>query len=127
MICMAQHRAPFTGRYVDFSTVTRDALRRRRPGGSGWSLDSPDQHSAATILAVAAITVHWPHGFSSIKLQAVTQAGPQFGPPGYETNPLDLAALATLVLGGSGPWSIDVLIARRSHRARTGQKSRPAA
>ena len=37
------------------------------------------------ILLVAAITVHLPYGFSSIKLRAVTAAGPQFGPPGYET------------------------------------------
>lgn len=63
----------------------------------------------AAILLVAAITVHWPYGFSSIKLRAVTEAGPQFGPPGYETDLLYLAALATLVLGGSGPWSIDQL------------------
>lgn len=50
---------------------------------------------------------HLPYGFSSIKLRAVTEAGPQFGPPGYETDLLYLAALAALVLGGSGPWSVD--------------------
>ncbi|SRR5581483_9074441 len=61
----------------------------------------------AAILLVAAITVHRPYGFSSIKLREVTAAGPQFGPPGYETNLLYLAALATLVLGGSGPFAID--------------------
>jgi len=76
----------------------------------------------AAILLVAAITVHWQYGFNSIKLLAVTEAGPQFGPPGYETNLLYLAALATLVLGGSGPWRIDELIARRSMSARSGQK-----
>jgi len=59
------------------------------------------------ILLVAAITVHLPYGFSSIKLQAVTKAGPQFGPPGYETDLLYIAALATLVLGGSGPLALD--------------------
>jgi len=53
----------------------------------------------ATILLVAAITVHSRYGFSSIKLRAVTEAGPQFGPPGYETDLLYLAGLATLVLG----------------------------
>jgi len=37
----------------------------------------------ATILLVAAITVHRPYGFNSIKLLTVTEAGPQFGPPGY--------------------------------------------
>jgi putative oxidoreductase len=61
----------------------------------------------AAILLVAAITVHLPYGFSSIKLRAVTQAGPQFGPPGYEVDLLYLAALATLVLGGSGPLAFD--------------------
>ena len=60
----------------------------------------------AVILLVAAITVHLPYGFTSIKLRAVTSAGPQFGPPGYETNLLYLAALATLVIGGSGPFSL---------------------
>ncbi len=61
----------------------------------------------AAILLVAAITVHRPYGFSSIKLRGVTAAGPQFGPPGYEVNLLYLAALATLVIGGSGPLSFD--------------------
>jgi putative oxidoreductase len=61
----------------------------------------------AAILLVAAITVHLPYGFSSIKLRAVTEAGPQFGPPGYEVNLLYLAGLATLVLGGPGPFAID--------------------
>jgi putative oxidoreductase len=67
----------------------------------------------AVILLAAAITVHLPYGFSSIKLRAVTESGPQFGPPGYETNLLYLAALATLVLAGSGPFAIDTLFARR--------------
>ena len=58
------------------------------------------------ILLVAVITVHLPYGFTSIKLRAVTPAGPQFGPPGYETNLLYIAALATLVLGGSGPLTV---------------------
>jgi putative oxidoreductase len=59
------------------------------------------------ILLVAVVTVHLPYGFSSIKLRAVTAAGPQFGPPGYETDLLYIAALATLVLGGSGPFAAD--------------------
>jgi putative oxidoreductase len=85
----------------------------------------------ATILLVAAITVHWPYGFSSIKLRTVTAAGPQFGPPGYETNLLYLAALATLVIGGGGPWCVDELIAqrsaRRNHGAPAAQRSASAA
>ena len=61
----------------------------------------------ATILLVAAITVHLPYGFSSIKLRAVTEAGPQFGPPGYETDLLYLAGLIALCIGGAGPFSLD--------------------
>ena len=65
------------------------------------------------ILLVAVVTVHLPYGFSSIKLRAVTAAGPQFGPPGYETDLLYIAALATLVLGGSGPLAADAWFSRR--------------
>jgi putative oxidoreductase len=66
----------------------------------------------ATILLVAAVTVHLPYGFSSIKLQAVTSAGPQFGKPGFEVDLLYLACLATLVVTGPGPYSLDGLRAR---------------
>jgi len=51
----------------------------------------------AAVLLVAMVTVHLPYGFSSIKLQAVTAVGAQFGPPGYEVDLLYLACLATLV------------------------------
>src|SRR5262249_36387903 len=51
--------------------------------------------------------VHLPYGFSSIKLLAVTPAGAQFGPVGYECNLLYLACLVALVIGGSGPLSVD--------------------
>jgi putative oxidoreductase len=67
----------------------------------------------AALLLVATLTVHLPYGFSAIKLMAVTEAGPQFGPPGYECNLLYLACLAALVLGGSGPLAIDGLIRKR--------------
>lgn len=72
----------------------------------------------AVILLVAALTVHLPYGFTSIKLRAVTAAGPQFGPPGYETNLLYIAALATLVLGGAGPFAVDTWRLRARGRAR---------
>jgi putative oxidoreductase len=78
---------------------------------------------AATLL-VAMFTVHLHYGFSSIKLRAVTTAGAQFGPPGYEIDLLYLACLAALVLGGSGPFSVDALLARkiknRSNRSANG-------
>jgi putative oxidoreductase len=67
----------------------------------------------AAILLVAIFTVHLPYGYSSIKLIAVTQAGAQFGPPGYECNLLYLAALAALAFGGPGPLSIDGLLRQR--------------
>ena len=67
----------------------------------------------AALLLVAIFTVHLPYGFSSIKLIAVTPAGAQFGPVGYECNLLYLACLAALVLGGPGPLAIDGLIKRR--------------
>lgn len=69
----------------------------------------------AVVLIVAMLTVHLPYGFSSIKLVAVTRAGAQFGPPGYEIDLLYIACLVALVLGDPGPLSIDRLIARRSH------------
>ena len=70
----------------------------------------------AVVLLVAMFTVHLPYGFSSIKLVAVTAAGAQFGPPGFEVALLYLAALAALAVGGSGPFSIDGLIASRGKK-----------
>jgi len=67
----------------------------------------------AAVLLVAALTVHLPYGFSSIRLQSVTAAGAQFGPPGYEVDLLYLACLAALVLGGAGPFALDSLLASR--------------
>jgi putative oxidoreductase len=67
-----------------------------------------------TALLVAAIfTVHLPNGFSSVKLMAVTAAGAEFGKPGYECDLLYIACLAALVLGGSGPLSIDGFFKKR--------------
>src|SRR5437588_4000851 len=65
----------------------------------------------AAVLLGAIVTVHLPYGFSSIKLQAVTVAGAQFGPPGFETDFLYLASLVALGLGGSGPSAIEGLLA----------------
>jgi putative oxidoreductase len=70
----------------------------------------------AAVLLVAMFTVHLPYGFSSIKLMAVTAAGAQFGPPGYETDLLYLACLAALVAGGPGPLAVDRFMANRLPR-----------
>src|ERR1700740_1876166 len=72
----------------------------------------------AAVLLVAIFTVHLPYGFSSIKLQAVTAAGAQFGPPGFASDLLYLACLAALVLGGPGPLAIDGLLAKRKEGER---------
>jgi putative oxidoreductase len=61
----------------------------------------------AIVLLVAMFTVHVQFGFTSIKLMAVTAAGPRFGPPGIETDLLYLAGLLSLVLGGPGPLAVD--------------------
>jgi len=68
----------------------------------------------AAILLAAMFTVHLPYGFSSIRLMAVTPAGAQFGPPGYEVILLYLACLAALVLSGPGPWAIDGIVRKRN-------------
>lgn len=79
----------------------------------------------AIVLLTAMFTVHLPYGFSSIKLQAITATGAQFGPPGYETDFLYLACLVALVLGGSGPLSIDRFLANRpsERRLKSSQKT----
>lgn len=69
----------------------------------------------AVVLLVAMFSVHWQYGFSSIKLMAVTPAGAKFGPPGYECDLLYLACLVALVLGGSGPFSLDGFISAKRH------------
>lgn len=69
------------------------------------------------VLLVAMFTVHLPYGFSSIKLVSVTENGAQFGPPGYEMDLLYIACLVALVIGGTGPFSIDHVIARRRRTA----------
>lgn len=68
----------------------------------------------AAILLVAMFTVHLPYGFSSIRLMAVTPAGAQFGPPGYEVDLLYVACLAALVLSGPGPFAIDGIVRKRN-------------
>ena len=66
----------------------------------------------AAVLLTAMFTVHLPYGFSSIKIKAVTAAGAQFGPPGYEVDLLYIACLAALVLSGPGPLTIGDLIGK---------------
>ena len=67
----------------------------------------------AAIVIVAAIGVHARYGFSSVRLKAITGAGAEFGPVGYEIDLLYLAALATLAISGTTPLSIDRALERR--------------
>jgi putative oxidoreductase len=67
----------------------------------------------AALLLVAAVTVHLPYGFSSIKLIGVAAGRAEFAPPGYECDLLYLACLAALVLAGSGPLGVDEYLRRK--------------
>lgn len=73
----------------------------------------------AIIHVVAIFGVHLQYGFSSVKTVGLTQAGPQFGPPGFEVNLLYIAGLLAIVMGGdAGAWSVDRLLARRRRENR---------
>jgi putative oxidoreductase len=67
-------------------------------------------------MLVAMFTVHIRYGFSSVHTIGLTQSGPVFGPPGYEINLLYIAALVTLALLGSGPWSLESLDLRKRRK-----------
>jgi putative oxidoreductase len=63
------------------------------------------------VLLTAMFSVHLRYGFSSIRILAMTPAGAQFGPVGYEIILLYIACLAALVFGGAGPLSVDGMLA----------------
>jgi putative oxidoreductase len=62
------------------------------------------------VTLTAIFTVHTQYGFLTIKIKAVTVAGAEFGPPGYEMNLLYIIGLLVLILGGSGRFSVDNLL-----------------
>ncbi len=64
-------------------------------------------------MLVALFTVHLPNGFSFIHITGMTEAGPQFGMPGYEVNLLYLAGLLALFLRGPTHMSVDQMLAER--------------
>lgn len=72
----------------------------------------------AIIMISAMVSVHFPLGFSSIRLRAVTAAGPQFGPVGYEINLLYLVALLVLALSPFGKFSVDAWLQSRRQTSR---------
>ncbi len=61
----------------------------------------------AIVMVTAMVTVHWPNGFSTIKLQAVGPGGARFGSPGYELNLVYIAGLVALALSPPTRLSID--------------------
>jgi putative oxidoreductase len=75
---------------------------------------------AAGLLAfemiVAALLVHAPHGFQTVHIVGMSDRGPVFGMPGWETNAIYIAGLLALFIGGPGPLSIDAR-ARGAERA----------
>jgi hypothetical protein len=99
-----------------FDFYGRAGRRGQDHDGGDQLAQGPYRLAMAAVLLMAIFTVHLPYGFTSIKLMAVTAAGPRFGPPGYETDLLYLACLAALVAGGSGPFSVDRFIANRLSR-----------
>ena len=76
----------------------------------------------AAVMLTAMFSVHFRYGFSSVRLQAVTESGARFGPIGYEMNLLYIAGLVTLALSGAGggTLSIDRYLAARKQTARHG-------
>lgn len=65
------------------------------------------------LLMVAIFTVHFPYGFSSIKLMKIVDGRARFGPPGYECDLLYVACFLTLAFARATPFSIDAYRLRR--------------
>lgn len=57
-------------------------------------------------MLVAMFTVQLRYGFSSVNTIGLTDAGPVFGPPGYEINLLYIGSLLALALIGAGPLAL---------------------
>ena len=64
-------------------------------------------------MLVAMFTVQLRYGFSSVNTIGLTDAGPVFGPPGYEINLLYIASLLALALIGAGPLALGRWMATR--------------
>lgn len=64
-------------------------------------------------MMVAMFGIHIHYGFSSIKTIGLTPQGPLFGPPGYEITLLYICGLISLLISGSGKFSIDAILSKR--------------
>ncbi|MCH9030948.1 MAG: DoxX family protein [candidate division Zixibacteria bacterium] len=73
------------------------------------------------VMLVALFNVHISQGFSFMHIISMTEAGPQFGVPGYEVNLIYIAGLFTLILVGAGKYSLDNIITLRLARTKSAQ------
>ncbi|HUM11857.1 MAG TPA: DoxX family protein [Myxococcaceae bacterium] len=121
-------------RGVDAFAVILAAMHVPAPGITAWATSLLELVGGGALMAGVAVRplclaftgimttalfgVHLRYGFSSIRLKALTSAGAEFGPVGYELNLLYIAALLTLAL--SAPSALSVarfLQTRRNKRA----------
>ena len=70
----------------------------------------------ALIMLTAMFKIHLQYGFSSIRLKAITPAGAEFGPIGYEINLLYIAGLLTLALSGPPRLSLDYWLRQKTRQ-----------
>lgn len=76
-------------------------------------------------MAVAMFTVHLPHGFNFLNITGMTEAGPEFGMPGYEVNLLYIAGFLTLMLLGAGAASLDRMLAPEGEAVESHERAHP--
>jgi putative oxidoreductase len=129
----ASHGFAKLGRGVDAFAVILAAMHIPAPRATAWVTSLLELLGGVALMAGVAIAplclafigimttalfgVHLRYGFSSIRLKALTSAGAEFGPVGYELNLLYIAALLTLALSAPGALSVArFLQARRNKR-----------
>jgi len=71
-------------------------------------------------MITAMVKVQLQYGFSSVRLKVITAAGAEFGPIGYEMNPLYITGLLTLALSRPSKLSLDHWLGTKKQ----GQKKR---
>jgi len=71
------------------------------------------------VMLTALFGVHLRYGFSSIRLKALTAAGAEFGPVGYELNLLYIAALVALAVSPPSALSVGRWLEMRRNKRRT--------
>ena len=72
-------------------------------------------------MLVALFAVHLPVGFSFMNITGMTDAGPQFGMPGYEVPLLYIAGLLALLLRGPTHMSVDAKLREKKASPPGGQ------